>query len=56
MPGVQNTPLEMSEEERRKARAAKFGLPNDAAEKDKLKARAAKFGLPDPAVSPSRFL
>eukprot|EP00960_Hanusia_phi_P061233 764783-Hanusia_phi.AAC.12 len=36
----------MDENERRKARAAKFGLPSEELNNDKLKARAAKFGLP----------
>ncbi len=39
--------LDLGEEERRKHRAAKFGLPDDAAEVERRKARAAKFGLPD---------
>jgi hypothetical protein len=39
--------LDLGEEERRKHRAAKFGLPDDAAEAERRKARAAKFGLPD---------
>ena len=39
--------LDLGEEERRKLRAAKFGLPDEASEEERKKARAAKFGLPD---------
>ncbi|EKX33551.1 hypothetical protein GUITHDRAFT_147822 [Guillardia theta CCMP2712] len=43
--------LDLDENERRKARAAKFGLPSEELNNDKLKARAAKFGLPLASVN-----